>query len=107
MRWIHLGWGIRQWRSFEELISEMDRPLEDFFERLCLPEVSRRGYGHQQCQFLTTRNNIPVKAALPGGQENVRVTVEGICSLLREREKDREKAKDEFYYACELCYGAF
>ena len=111
VRWTPSGWGLRPWRSFEELRREMDRLFEDFFERTTLParrETVREKVWAPAVEVFDKKDKMVVRAELPGVEKkDVKVTVEGDVLTIRGERRAEEKVKDEDYYACELCYGAF
>lgn len=106
VRWT--PWGLRPWRSFDELHREMDRLFEDFFGRSAKRETLAERVWAPAVDVIDKKDKIVVKAELPGVEKkDVKVTVEGDVLTIRGERKAEEKVKDEDYYACELCYGSF
>jgi HSP20 family protein len=101
-------WGLRPWRSFDELHREMDRLFEDFFGRSAKREALAERVWAPAVDVVDKKDKIVVRAELPGVEKkDVKVTVEGDVLTIRGERKAEEKVKDEDYYACELCYGSF
>jgi len=108
VRWTPLGWGLKPWRSFEELHREMDKLFEDLLGRPARREAIEQRLWAPAVDVFDKKDKIVVRAELPGVEKkDVKVTVEGDVLTIRGERKVEEKVKDEEYYACELCYGAF
>lgn len=113
MRWTPSGWGLRPWREFDELRREMDRLFEDFFGRRAFPTRRRKEAIEERVwtpsvEVFDKKDKLVVRAELPGVEKkDVKVTVEGDVLTIKGERKAKEEVKDEDYYACEMCYGAF
>jgi HSP20 family protein len=108
MKWRPLGWGLRPWRSFDELHREMDRLFEDFLGRSARRKALEERVWAPAVDILDKKDKIVVRAEIPGvDKKDVKVTVEGDTLIIRGERKAEEKVKGEDYYACELSYGAF
>ncbi len=111
VRWTPVGWGLRPWRSFEEMRREMDRLFEDYFGRRAVPagrEALEERVWAPAVDVFDKGKELVVTAELPGVEKkDVKVTVEGDVLTLRGERRTDEKVKDENYYACERCYGSF
>jgi len=108
MRWRPLGRELRPWRSFGELHSEMDRLFEDFFGLRAKGKALEERVWAPAVDVVDKKDKTLVRTELPGVEKkDVKVTVEGDVLTIRGERKVEEKVKDEDYYACELCYGAF
>jgi len=86
VRWT--PWGLRPWRSFDELHREMDRLFEDFFGRSAKRETLAERVWAPAVDVVDKKDKIVVRAELPGVEKkDVKVTVEGDALTIRGERK--------------------
>lgn len=99
---------LRPWRPFEEverLMEEMFpiRPLR-LWRRLPAEEMAWA----PSVEMYEKEDSFTVRAELPGvKKEDVDISITGDTLTIKGERKASEEVKDEHYYRCELCYGAF
>ncbi len=89
----------------------MDRLFEDLAGRRALPakrEALDERVWTPALDVFDKGKDMVVKAELPGVEKkDVKVTMGGDVLNIRGERKAETEVKDEDYYACEQCYGAF
>jgi HSP20 family protein len=99
------------WRPFGGELSsfrrEMDSLWNRFFGETPLPRTLEEEW-LPNVEISETKDDFIIKAELPGVDEkDVNVSIsENILTIKGEKKKE-EEVKDEHYYSCERCYGAF
>jgi HSP20 family protein len=105
------GRGLIPWRPFTGL-EEMERRLEDIFDRPFVPAVWRRspmvetGWAPVM-EVFEKEDKFVVRAELPGmKEEDIDVSVVGDTLTIKGERKAESEAKEEDYYCCERSYGS-
>jgi HSP20 family protein len=100
---------IVRWEPFREVMSlrqAMDRLFEDSF--VGLPRLTLNGSGEFPIDIYQDKDNLVVKAALPGVKpEELDITIaEDILTIKGEHKAEQETKEDDYLYR-ERYYGAF
>lgn len=108
---------VAPWRPFMDLTrwdSEMDRMLDDFFNRRMRPWWAARwpkSVGEMTAPVVDVyeeKDEIVVKAELPGlDKKDIEVNISDSELTLKGEKKKEEKVEEDDYYRCERSYGAF
>lgn len=98
---------IRELVRWHPLMDVMDRVLEDkIVKPWHLQEMWASGFHFFPADILETRNDVIVKARLPGmNVEDVDIAIEGNMLTIKGEYKEEEKATG--YFSREMHYGAF
>jgi len=103
-------WEISTWKPFEfdRLRKEMDRLWDSFFEGRTLRRGSEEREWLPSLDVSETKNDIVVKAELPGMDvKDIDISLsEGVLTLKGEKNQEREE-KEENYHLIERSYGSF
>ena len=109
---------VTPWRPFMDLTRwerDMDRIMEDFFDRRMRPWWPERWARREVMELeapavdlFEDKNEIVVKAELPGMEkENVEVKLTDHMLTIKGEKKKAEEIKEENYYRSERSYGSF
>lgn len=109
---------VTPWRPFMDLTRwerDMDRIMEDFFDRRMRPWWPERWLRREVMELeapavdlFEDKNDIVVKAELPGMEkENVEVKLTDHMLTIKGEKKKEEEIKEENYYRSERSYGSF
>jgi HSP20 family protein len=100
---------IVRWEPFREMISlrqAMDRLFEDSFVHL--PRLSGDGAGEFPIDMYQSKDDLVVKAALPGIKpEEVDITITDNTLTIKGEHKEEQETKEDDYLYRERYYGAF
>ena len=98
-----------RWEPFREMMSlrqAMDRLFEDSFVRL--PHLTGNGAGELPIDMYQDKNNLVVKAALPGVKpEEVEVTIDGDILTIKGEHAEEKETKENDYLYRERYQGTF
>ena len=105
----------RPFTGLAEWDRDMDRMLEDFFERRARPWLPKRWFRGEEMavrppivDVFEEKDDIVVKAELPGMEkDNVEVSLTDRILTLKGEKKKEEEVKRENYYRAERSYGRF
>lgn len=105
-----MAWEISPWKpfEFERMRREMDRLWDSFFEG------KPRRRGEERVEWLPsldvseTKNEIVVKAEIPGiDPKDIDISLaDGVLTIKGEKKQEKEE-KDENYHLIERSYGSF
>jgi len=109
---------LARWKPFIGLSRgerEMDRMVDDFFDRRMRPWWPERWLGARGGEIVAPavdvyeeKDEIVVKAELPGmDKHEIQVNISDSELILKGEKKKEEKIEEENYYRCERSYGAF
>jgi HSP20 family protein len=104
--------GLTPWNPFTEL-DEMERRMNEIFERPFLPSLWRRFPTEQMIwapalDVFEKGNRFIVKAEIPGmKEEDINVSIEGDTLNIKGEKKTESEVKEEDYFRSERSYGSF
>jgi HSP20 family protein len=106
-----MAWEISPWRPFrdlERMRREMDRLWDSFFEGRPGRRVEETGEWLPSLDVSETKDNLVVKAELPGlDPKDIDISVaNGVLSIKGEKKQEKEE-KEENYHLIERSYGSF
>lgn len=95
-------------REFERMRRDMDRLWDSFFEERPRRKGEEVGEWLPSLDVSETKNNLVVKAELPGmDPKDIDISLnEGILTIKGERKQEKEE-KEENYHLIERSYGSF
>ncbi len=100
-----------RWQPFDELVSlrdAMDRVFEDSFIRPRWGWISPTGAASLALDMYETKDEVVVKAALPGIKpEEVEVSITGNALTIKGESKEENEVKEKDYIRKERRYGSF
>jgi HSP20 family protein len=103
-----MAFELTPWRPFRELTTlrdEMERMWERFFKESMEPF---RGEWAPSLDVSETKNNIVVKAEVPGmDAKDIDISLAGNLLTIKGEKKQEKEEKDENYHRVERSYGAF
>jgi HSP20 family protein len=108
---MNMAWEITPWRPFRELERmrrEMDRLWDSFFEERPRKKGEEVGEWLPSLDVSETKNDLVVKAELPGmDPKDIDISLsEGILNIKGEKKQEKEE-KEENYHLIERSYGSF
>ncbi len=94
--------------DFEQTRREMDRLRDSFFERRARRRADEEGEWLPSLDVAETKNDIVVKAEVPGmNPEDIDISLSnGVLTIKGEKKQEREE-KEENYHLVERSYGSF
>ncbi len=106
-----MAWEISPWKPFrdlERMRREMDRLWDSFFEGKPSRKVEEVGEWLPSLDVSETKNDVVVKAELPGmDPKEIDISLaDGILSIRGEKKQEKEE-KEENYHLIERSYGSF
>ena len=106
-----MAWEISPWKPFrdlERMRREMDRLWDSFFEGRPSRKVEGVGEWLPSLDVSETKNDVVVKAELPGmDPKEIDISLaDGILSIKGEKKQEKEE-KEENYHLIERSYGSF
>jgi len=106
-----MAWEISPWKPFrdlERMRREMDRLWDSFFEGKPSRKVEEVGEWLPSLDVSETKNDVVVKAELPGmDPKEIDISLaDGILSIKGEKKQEKEE-KEENYHLIERSYGSF
>lgn len=102
---------IQKWEPFRELSGfqdEMNQLFEDFFGRMPTRKMFSEGFWAPLMDIEETKDDILVKAELPGmKKEEVKIQINNdVLSITGERKRE-EETREKTYHRIERAYGKF
>lgn len=102
---------IQKWEPFRELSGfqdEMNQLFEDFFGRVPSRRMFAEGFWAPLMDIEETKDEILVKAELPGmRKEDVKIQINNdVLSITGERKRE-EETRDKTFHRIERAYGKF
>jgi HSP20 family protein len=112
-----MAWELTTWRPFREVAPfsdfermrrEMDRLWESFYEGGLRKRAGETGEWLPSLDVAETKNEIVVKAEVPGmDPKDIDISLsDGVLTIKGEKKQDREE-KEEDYHLIERSYGTF
>jgi len=106
-----MAWEIAPWRPFRELERmrrEMDRLWDSFFEERPRRKAEEIGEWFPSLDVSETKNDLVVKAELPGmDPKDIDISLgEGVLTIKGEKKQEKEE-REENYHLIERSYGSF
>jgi HSP20 family protein len=106
-----MAWEITGWRPFRELERmrrEMDRLWDSFFEKRPRRKAEEVGEWLPSLDVSETKNDLVVKAELPGLEpKDIDISLsEGVLTIKGEKKQEKEE-KEENYHLIERSFGTF
>ncbi len=102
---------IARWEPFREILTlrdAMDRLFEESFVRPRAGWLGAAGLGRLDLDIYETKDDLVVKAAVPGVRpEDVDITVTGDTLTIKGETKEETETKKGNYYRKERRYGQF
>jgi HSP20 family protein len=109
---------LARWRPFSDLPHwerEMERMMDDFFDRRMRPWWPERWFRGEQMltdapvmDVFQDKDDIVVKAELPGMEkDNIEINLTDHTLTIKGEKKQEEEVKKEHYYRSERSYGSF
>jgi HSP20 family protein len=93
---------IVRWDPMQD---SMDRFFDDYFGRYA---KNTDGYGDINVNLVQTKDNVIVKASVPGVKpEDLDISITGDTLTIRGETKEDEETKDGNYHIKEMRYGSF
>lgn len=106
-----MAWEIAPWRPFRELERmrrEMDRLWDSFFEERPRRKAEEVGEWLPSLDVSETKNELVVKAELPGlDPKDIDISLTNDILTIKGEKKREKEEKDENYHLIERSYGAF
>ncbi len=99
---------LAPFRDFERMTREMDRFWDSFLERRPATRIEDEGEFLPTLDLAETKNDIVVKAELPGlDPKDIDISLSnGVLTIKGEKKQEREE-KEENYHLLERSYGSF
>ena len=106
-----MAWELTTWRPFRELDKmrgEMDRLWDAFFEGRPRKNTMEGGEWLPSVDVSETKNDLVVKAELPGmDPKDIDISLsDGLLTIRGEKKQEKEE-KEENYHFIERSYGSF
>jgi HSP20 family protein len=106
-----MAWELTTWRPFRELDKmrgEMDRLWDAFFEGRPRKNTMEEGEWLPSVDVSETKNDLVVKAELPGmDPKDIDISLsDGLLTIKGEKKQEKEE-KEENYHFIERSYGSF
>ncbi|MDP2972769.1 MAG: Hsp20/alpha crystallin family protein [Deltaproteobacteria bacterium] len=106
-----MAWELTPWRPFrdmERMRREMGRLWDSFFEERPRRKVEEVGEWLPSLDVSETKNELVVKAELPGmDPKEIDISLsEGVLTIKDERKQEKEE-KEENYHLIERSFGSF
>ncbi|MCM8799483.1 MAG: Hsp20/alpha crystallin family protein [Candidatus Omnitrophica bacterium] len=105
-----IKWRGKEWDPFRELL-DLEHEFRRFFEDsfALLPErVSKEGIWSPSLDIVEDKDNITIKADLPGvKQSDIDISISGDILTIKGERKREEEVKDKNYHRIERFYGNF
>ena len=102
---------LTRWEPFEGLASlrrEMDRLFEHFFERAPTAMFGDGGTFEPAVEIADTKDNIVVKAQVPGvSKDNLHIDIRDDYLTLKGEMKEEKTTEEQRFHRKEFRYGAF
>jgi len=106
-----MAWELTTWRPFRELDrmrSEMDRLWDTFFEGRPNRIDEKMGGWLPSVDVSETKNDVVVKAELPGmDPKDIDLSLSDGHLIIKGEKKQEKEEKDEDYHFIERSYGSF
>jgi HSP20 family protein len=107
---ISMAWEISPWRpfEFERMRRDMDRMWDSFFDERSRRKLEDRGEWLPSLDVSETKNEIVVKAEIPGiDPKDMDISLtDGVLTIKGEKKQEKEE-RDENYHLIERSYGTF
>ena len=104
-------WEIAPWRPFrdmERMRREMDRLWDSFFEERPRRKVEEVGEWLPSLDVSETKNDLVVKAELPGiDPKDIDISLSDCVLTIKGEKKQGKEEKEENYHLIERSYGSF
>lgn len=104
-------WEIAPWRPFrdmERMRREMDRLWDSFFEERPRRKVEEVGEWLPSLDLPETKNDLVVKAELPGlDPKDIDISLSDCVLTIKGEKKQGKEEKEENYHLIERSYGSF
>ena len=98
----------RPWREVDVLRREMDRLWESFFEGRPGKKPEEAGEWLPSLDVAETKNDLVVKAELPGmDPKDIDISLSNGFLTIKGEKKQEKEEKDENYHLIERSYGSF
>jgi HSP20 family protein len=105
-----MAWEVSTWRpfEFERMRREMDRLWDSFFEEGSRRKGKGKGEWFPSLDVSETKNEIVVKAEIPGiDPKDIDISLaDGLLTIRGEKKQEKEE-KEENYHLIERSYGSF
>lgn len=100
--------GLTPFKEFDRMRREMDRLWESFFEGGLRGRTEEIGEWVPSLDLVETKNDLVVKAEVPGMEPNdIDISLsDGVLTIKGEKKQEKEE-KEADYHLIERCYGAF
>jgi HSP20 family protein len=106
-----MAWEIAPWRPFRELErmrKEMDRLWDSFFEERPIRKAEETGEWVPSLDVSETKNEIVVKAEIPGmGPKDIDISLSNDILTIKGEKKQEREEKEATYHFIERSYGKF
>lgn len=103
-------WEVTSWRPFEfdRIKREMDRLWDSFLEGRPMRRGEDSGEWLPSLDVSETKNDLVIKAELPGmDPSDIDISLNNGFLLIRGEKKQEKEEKDENYHLLERSYGSF
>jgi HSP20 family protein len=104
-------WEITPWRPFrdlERMRREMDRVWDSFFREKPVVEAGEVGEWFPSLDITETKNDIVVKAEIPGmDPKDIDISLTNDILTIKGEKKQEKEEKEENYHLIERSYGKF
>jgi len=104
-------WEMTPWRPLRELErmrSEMDRLWDSFFEGRPRVRGEEAGEWHPSLDVAETKNEILVKAEIPGiDPKDIDISLANNVLTIKGEKKQEKEEKEENFHVIERSYGSF
>jgi len=103
-------WEVIPWRPFEfdRIRREMDRLWDPFLEGRPMRRVEDSREWHPSLDVSETKNDLVIKAELPGMDPNdIDISLNNGFLMIKGEKKQEKEEKDENYHLLERSYGSF
>ena len=104
-------WEMTPWKPFRELERmrrEMDRVWDSFFEEKPSRKVEEVGEWSPTLDVLETKNDLVVKAEIPGiDPKDIDISLANEMLIIKGEKKQEKEEKEENYHLMERSYGSF
>lgn len=106
-----MAWELTTWkpfREFDKMRGEMDRLWDTFFEGRPRKNMMEGGEWLPSVDVSETKNDLVVKAELPGmDPKDIDVSLSDGMLTIRGEKKQEKEEKEENYHFIERSYGSF
>ena len=106
-----MTWEISPWRPFrdlERIRRDMDRVWDSFFEKKPALKTGEAGEWFPSLDVTETKNDILVKAEIPGMDvKDIDISLNNDVLTIKGEKKQEKDEKEENYHLVERTYGTF